>query len=161
MKKIFKVLKNILLIVFVVMNLILIGNDIVKSVQYSKFYNQDTQIVIQDHINKNTDSITLIEEGETDIKFKNLMLNGSSILGKIVSSEDTKININSKVNLGDLKIVLLDKNNNIVFEESTEVTQSEVVLQAGTYRIVIIGKWFNGSIELESDTADIFNLGGK
>lgn len=89
------------------------------------------------------------------------MFNGSSIISKIVTSEDTIVNINSKVNLGDLKIVLLDENNNIVFEESTEVTQSEVTLQAGTYRIVIIAKWFNGSIELESDTANIFNLGGK
>ena len=77
---------------------------------------------------------------------KFILLSGNISIGDIKTKDVIKLNTSIKT--GKLKIIILDKNNNIIENVKIKNDNINIHIKTDTYKIIAVGKWFTGDINI-------------
>ena len=125
-----------------------------QSVQYSKIYEQEPSIIVkQQKIQTTWSSIHILSN---ELKFSSILFCGNDAVGKIYTDNDTKINIISKNQFGDVKVLFQKKDTNHIIVKELTQKQNQIDLESAEYQIFIVGKFFTGSIYVTSDDISFY-----
>ena len=86
------------------------------------------------------------EINNNEIKEKFILLSGNISIGDIKTKD--VINLNTSIKTVKLKIIILDKNNNIIENVKIKNDNINIHIKTDTYKIIAVGKWFTGDINI-------------
>ena len=76
--------------------------------------------------------------------YKVILLMWLCFLPTVIFAPDLKTSIKT----GKLKIIILDKNNNIIENVKIKNDNINIHIKTDTYKIIAVGKWFTGDINI-------------
>lgn len=114
-----------------------------RTAEYSKVYSDSPEKLVS-RPNQNT-YLTLIETKEDDkIQRKYSFFSGTDLFNNIPLGKESRIYIDKKI--GEAKVLIVDEEGKII-----EADQENRNLKSGKYDVVIVGKYFFGTVEIKSE----------
>ena len=145
-KKNIEILKNIIAIILVINGIFSIISIINKTKIYNSEFNSAT---VANIIENSNDGIHMWNSGsitnERDMVVSLTKFAGNTDRGLLVS-DTGEIVIDSEIKKGQVKLLILDKNKEVIFFEELNEEGKTINTKPGTYVVIIKGKSFSGKI---------------
>ena len=145
-KKQIEILKNIIAIILVINGIFSIISIINKTKIYNSEFNSAT---VANIIENSNDGIHMWNSGsitnERDMVVSLTKFAGNTDRGLLVS-DTGEIVIDSEIKKGEVKLLILDKNKEVIFFEELNEEEKSINTKPVTYEVIIKGKSFSGKI---------------
>ncbi|MEG2363261.1 MAG: hypothetical protein RSC26_07125 [Terrisporobacter sp.] len=116
-----------------------------KSYTSSLIYDQSANVISQEQKDTNYFLYNTSEKiNNTKINENFILLSGTITLCEITTTNN--INLNTSVKTGNLKVMILNNNDDVILFEKLEDGSIDIDINPGTYKIIAIGKWFTGRL---------------
>ena len=145
-KKYIKLFKNIIAIILVINGIF----SIISIINKTKIYNSEfDSATVANIIENSNDGIHMWNSGsitnERDMVVSLTKFAGNTDRGLLVS-DTGEIVIDSEIKKGQVKLLILDKNKEVIFFEELNEEGKTINTKPGTYEVIIKGKSFSGKI---------------
>ena len=145
-KKYIKLFKNIIAIILVINGIF----SIISIANKTKIYNSEfDSATVANIIENSNDGIHMWNSGsitnERDMVVSLTKFAGNTDRGLLVS-DTGEIVIDSEIKKGQVKLLILDKNKEVIFFEELNEEGKTINTKPGTYEVIIKGKSFSGKI---------------
>ncbi len=145
-KKYIKLFKNIIAIILVINGIF----SIISIINKTKIYNSEfDSAIVANIIDNSNDGIHMWNSGsitnERDMVVSLTRFAGNTDRGLFVS-DTGEIVIDSEIKKGQVKLLILDKNKEVIFFEELNEEGKTINTKPGTYEVIIKGKSFSGKI---------------
>lgn len=145
-KKYIKLFKNIIAIILVINGIF----SIISIINKTKIYNSEFDSAIVANIIENSnEGIHMWNSGsitnERDMVVSLTRFAGNTDRGLFVS-DTGEIVIDSEIKKGQVKLLILDENKEVIFFEELNEEGKTINTKPGTYEVIIKGKSFSGKI---------------
>ena len=145
-KRYIKLFKNIIAIILVINGIF----SIISIINKTKIYNSEfDSATVANIIENSNDGIHMWNSGsitnERDMVVSLTRFAGNTDRGLFVS-DTGEIVIDSEIKKGQVKLLILDKNKEVIFFEELNEEGKTINTKPGTYEVIIKGKSFSGKI---------------
>ena len=143
--RLFKFLKIVLSISIVSLIAFSIYNDF----QYSQWSSMPAAEVLSGPIDCYQNFLSLSEERSDGFHETFLNLCGKHYWRQLSLSNTESVTFECDSLLGTVRLLIIGSSpDNVVYDDLISATQ-EIILEAGSYEIYLLGSWFTGSIEMQ------------
>ncbi len=145
-KKNIEILKNIIAIVLVINGIF----SIISIINKTKIYNSEFESASLENIIENSNDATHMWNSgsitnERDMVVSLTKFSGNTDRGLIIS-DTGEIVIDSDIKKGQIKLLIMDENKEVIFFEELNEEGKTINTKPGAYNVILRGKSFSGKI---------------
>lgn len=145
-KKYIEILKNIIAIVLVINGIF----SIISIINKTKIYNSEFESAPLENIIENSNEATHMWNSgcitnERDMVVSLTNFSGNTDRGLIIS-DTGEILIDSDIKKGQIKLLIMDENKEVIFFEELKEEGKTINTKPGAYNVILRGKSFSGKI---------------
>lgn len=129
--------------------IIFLAGGVFKAFTYSGYYDEPAKTMLTEHSGDQQFLWHMVSEMSGALQADLVMFSGNSEVGKLTVGQNGTLTITPTVMTGKAKVLLLNRENKIVYSEEPARSGQAVSVTPGTYRAVIVGRWFTGNILFE------------
>lgn len=144
-RKVFQIVQWIVFIYAI----IFLAGGVFKAFTYSGYYDEPAKTMLTEHNGDQQFLWHMVSEMSGALQADLVMFSGNSEVGKLTVAQNGTLTITPTVRTGKAKVLLLNRENKIVFSGEPARSGQAVSVTPGTYRAVIVGRWFTGNILFE------------
>lgn len=125
---------------------------ILQTVEYSMLYDLPQEEIVSAHPEQHHSLgyRTSVTDGK-ELEAKMLLLCGNSILCDLTAEADATVTLTDARRFGAGKLLLQNRTSGAVSAVALSGEETEIVLDAGQYCVFLTGKWFCGTVRMETD----------
>lgn len=117
---------------------------------HSEYINRTAETLI-DELDNQYDilfhSLETYEKDRTTLDFT--VLGGNYCVGILRLSEKISLDFSVNKSFGEVRLLIVEEDNRtILYDELLEKGQKSISLNAGEYRIYLVGNWFKGNVDI-------------
>lgn len=147
---------SLITVIAVLGSVFLIGQSIYNGMEYAKYYDYPIKTIVSDELDYEdwggSTQISYglsewIQEYKTNVKW----FSGVEDAGEL-KFQSSEIQITSQLKSGELKVLITDMQDNVIYYGEIKESEINVVIPQGQCKLKLVGSWASGNVTIKSGT---------